>query len=227
MPAPRMWHLAQEGTAVSHLAIGSLERQEDLLPLLVGAVPQAVDDGLFVSPWGEEEEEGRVTAHTDALTAQGSWHGPGHSHHTPPLCTCSATPAKTDCFPQLPTQTAWGIGQEGWGLSCRSLSPKPFMAFRRTSASRRGSKPGASMMVPRFPNYWHRQRQVKLCVVHLTLTQTCCTLRLWDRGLSGGHTEHSASSLPNLTIVCPGVRVPGVLVPEIVPGSQGYGPTYS
>ena len=58
---------------------------------------------------------------------------------TEPLCNCLGSRGV------IRTRTTWG------------LSPKPFMAFRRTSASRRGSNPGASVMVPRFPNCSDRQ----------------------------------------------------------------------
>ena len=37
----------------THLPISCLEGEEDLLPLFVGATPQAVNDGLLVSPWGK------------------------------------------------------------------------------------------------------------------------------------------------------------------------------
>lgn len=40
-----------------HLPIRCLEGQEDLLPLLVGATPQAVDDGLLVSSWRKKRWE--------------------------------------------------------------------------------------------------------------------------------------------------------------------------
>lgn len=36
-----------------HLPVSGLEGQEDLLPLPVGATPQAVDDGLLIGPWGK------------------------------------------------------------------------------------------------------------------------------------------------------------------------------
>ena len=43
--------------ANTHLPISCLEGQEDLLPLLVGATPQAVSDGLLISPWRKERWE--------------------------------------------------------------------------------------------------------------------------------------------------------------------------
>lgn len=40
----------------ARLAVSRLEGKEDLLPLLVGATPQAVNDGLLIRPWRKRQQ---------------------------------------------------------------------------------------------------------------------------------------------------------------------------
>lgn len=60
--------------AHTHLPISCLEGEEDLLPLLVGATPQAVNDGLLIRPW---RKRGWENAGLGVMGMRSSWRLPG------------------------------------------------------------------------------------------------------------------------------------------------------
>lgn len=103
----------------THLPISCLEGQEDLLPLLVGATPKAVNDGLLISPWRKEGWEWAGLGVVGMLCGwRLSWSGssksPGQLNCTPMSTFSSSTtearlPPPSDPSLQSQRVTAWAV----------------------------------------------------------------------------------------------------------------------
>lgn len=81
----------------THLSISCLEGQEDLLSLLIGTTPQAVNDGLLISPWRKKRWEWAGPGVVGMLCSwrlpwSGSSNSPGPLNYTPISTFSSTTP---------------------------------------------------------------------------------------------------------------------------------------